>query len=81
MTRVTPAPGPGGAAEASLFPVFALTLPAGSAGFIMAGWRRLTFYGLVVLGAVLIARLESPGVLGWGSWEILRATPRGGPDP
>ncbi|HEX2092119.1 MAG TPA: lysylphosphatidylglycerol synthase transmembrane domain-containing protein [Longimicrobiaceae bacterium] len=53
-----PTPGAAGGAEASFFLVYSALLPAGVIGIATAGWRLLTFYFQLSLGAVLFAGLN-----------------------
>lgn len=50
-----PTPGASGGAEAAFLLVYSALLPAGLIGIATAGWRLLTFYLQLSLGAVLFA--------------------------
>ncbi len=52
---MTPTPGGMGGAEAAFLMVFAGNLPDGSAGMVMAGWRVLTYYFILLFGVGLLA--------------------------
>ena len=63
-----PTPGASGGAEAAFYLVYSALLPAQVIGLMTAGWRFLTFYLQLTLGAVLFALLgaleprgEGPG--------------------
>ncbi|HYJ78437.1 MAG TPA: lysylphosphatidylglycerol synthase transmembrane domain-containing protein [Longimicrobiaceae bacterium] len=59
-----PTPGASGGAEAAFMLVYSALLPAGLIGIATAGWRMLTFYVLLALGAVLFAGLNLAAVRG-----------------
>lgn len=48
-----PTPGASGGAEAAFYLVYEALVPAGLIGIATAGWRMLTFYFLLALGAVI----------------------------
>jgi hypothetical protein len=56
---LTPTPGGAGGAEVAFLLVFAGSLPDGSAGVVMLGWRLLTYYFMLLTGAVLLMCLGS----------------------
>jgi glycosyltransferase 2 family protein len=51
LTAVVPTPGGAGAAEAGFFLVYASLVPEGLLPVLAAGWRFVTFYALLLLGA------------------------------
>lgn len=53
-----PTPGAAGGAEAAFYLIYAPLLPARVIGLATAGWRFLTFYLLLGIGAVLFALLN-----------------------
>lgn len=53
-----PTPGASGGAEAAFLLVYSALLPAGLIGVATAGWRMLTFYLQLSLGAVIFAAMN-----------------------
>ena len=53
-----PTPGASGGAEAAFFLVYSALLPAAVVGIATAGWRLLTFYLQLSLGAILFAGMN-----------------------
>ncbi|MBI1227350.1 MAG: flippase-like domain-containing protein [Bacteroidetes bacterium] len=51
---ITPTPGGTGGAEAGFLLVFASSLPIGTAGVVMAVWRLLTYYFIMIIGALIL---------------------------
>jgi glycosyltransferase 2 family protein len=51
---VTPVPGATGGAEAAFLLIFSGSLPVGMTGMAMLGWRVLTYYFILVVGAVYL---------------------------
>lgn len=62
-----PTPGASGGAEAAFYLVYSALLPGQVIGLMTAGWRFLTFYLQLTLGALLFTLL---GVLGPGAGEL-----------
>lgn len=56
-----PTPGASGGAEAAFYLVYSALLPAPIVGLMTAGWRFLTFYLQLALGAVLFGALTAAG--------------------
>lgn len=59
-----PTPGASGGAEAAFYLVYSALLPAPIVGLMTAGWRFLTFYLQLALGAVLFGALTAAGSRG-----------------
>lgn len=59
MMSLVPTPGAAGGAEAAFFLVFASVLPRNVIGLATAGWRFLTFYLQLGIGAVLFTLLNT----------------------
>lgn len=51
---LTPTPGATGGAEAAFLLVFSKNIPSAAAGVIMAGWRFLTYYFMLLSGVVIL---------------------------
>ena len=56
-----PTPGASGGAEAAFYLVYSALLPAPIVGLMTAGWRFLTFYLQLALGAVIFGALTAAG--------------------
>ncbi len=56
-----PTPGASGGAEAAFYLVYSALLPAPIVGLMTAGWRFLTFYLQLALGAVIFGGLTAAG--------------------
>ncbi|MEW5930990.1 MAG: lysylphosphatidylglycerol synthase transmembrane domain-containing protein [Gemmatimonadota bacterium] len=56
-----PTPGASGGAEAAFYLVYSALLPAPIVGLMTAGWRFLTFYLQLALGAVVFGALTAAG--------------------
>ncbi len=51
---LTPTPGATGGAEAAFLLVFTASLPEGTASMVMAGWRFIAYYFIMIIGAVYL---------------------------
>ena len=56
---LVPTPGATGGAEAAFLLVFGKIIPTGSAGTVLAGWRFLTYYFMLLVGAGLLWALHN----------------------
>jgi uncharacterized protein (TIRG00374 family) len=64
---LTPTPGATGGAEAAFLLVFAGVVPDGSAAVVMVLWRLLTYYLVLVTGAVILAGSNGRKLIGAAS--------------
>lgn len=55
---LVPTPGATGGAEAAFLLVFGKIIPKGSAGTVLAGWRFLTYYFMLLVGVALLWALH-----------------------
>lgn len=68
LMTLVPTPGASGGAEGAFILVYGALLPAGALGWLTLGWRALTYYAPVGLGAVLV---------GWLHVRLSRSGPKG----
>ena len=60
LMNFVPTPGAAAGAEATFYLIFKSFFPSEVIGLITTGWRFLTFYFLLILGAILIILLNMP---------------------